>query len=115
MAVTAENSGSQTTVVTTEHFVEDTNTAGVFVFEVDTNALADGDVLELRVYKMIATSGTARVAFFAAFYGAQAVDDLIKTSLPIANELTDSQALRFSMKQTFGSARAIPWKVLRVA
>lgn len=108
------NSGAALTV-TTEHFVSDVNAAGVYTFEIDTNPLADGDVLELRVYKMILTSGTARPHLFAVYYGGQSADDLIKVSEPVSNELTDSQALRFSLKQTFGTGRSIVWKVLKHA
>lgn len=115
MAVTAEASGTQSLTVTTEHTVEQTNTAGVFVFEVDLNAMADGDVVELRIYKMILTSGTSRVLHVTVYYGAQPTDDKIKTSVPVANELTDATALQFSIKQTFGTTFNAPWKVLKVA
>lgn len=119
MAVTAAASGTgnggSALTVTTEHQLADIAAAGVYVFEIDTNALADGDILEARVYKMILTSGTARVVHFAAWYGAQRTDDKIKVSLPVTNELTDSTALRFSLKQTHGTGRAIPWKVIKAA
>ena len=113
MAVTAENSGTQTATIGTEHFVEDTPNTGVFTFHVDTVNMVAGDILELRVYQMVLTAGTSRVVAFAAFYGAQLTDDLIKASLPIGNELADATSLRFSLKQTFGTGRAFPWKVLR--
>lgn len=113
MAVTLQASGTQTATVTTEHQLADTNVSGVFTFHVDTNAMVAGDVLELRIYQMVLTSGTSRVAFFQQFYGVQLADDLIKVSLPIGNDLTDATALRFSLKQTFGTGRAFPWKVLK--
>lgn len=112
MAVTASASGTQTATVTTEHQLADTAAAGVYTFHVDTSAMVAGDILELRVYQMELTSGTSRVLFFHAYYGAQPTDDVMKVSLPIGNELTDSTALRFSLKQTFGTGRAFPWKVL---
>lgn len=115
MAVSASATGTQTTVISTEHQVADTAATGIYQFVVDTNALLAGDVLELRVYQMVLTSGTSRILHFGAFYGAQPTDDQIKTSVPVVNELTDSTALRFSIKQTAGSARALPWKVLKVA
>jgi hypothetical protein len=74
--------------------------------------MAAGDVLELRVYQMVLTLGTQRVAYFARFDGVQ-TDDFIKISAPIANELTDTNSLRFSLNQTFGTSRDFPWKVLR--
>jgi hypothetical protein len=89
--------------------------AGTFTFHVDAVNMAAGDVLELRIYQMVLTGGTRRVAYFQLYYGAQSVNDLIKISVPISNELTDSGALRFTLKQTVGTGRAFPWKVLKYA
>jgi hypothetical protein len=113
MAVTAYASGTQSATVTTEHFLSSPNVAGTFTLHVDTVNMVAGDVLELRVYQMVLTGGTQRVAYFAQFAGAQATDDLIKISVPISNELTDTNSLRFSLKQTYGTSRNFPWKVLK--
>lgn len=113
MAVTAYASGSQSATVTTEHFLSSPNVAGTFTLHVDTNAMLAGDVLELRVYQMVLTSGTARVAYYATYQGAQPADDQIKISVPISNELTDASSLRFSLKQTEGTSRSYPYKILR--
>jgi hypothetical protein len=115
MAVTAFASGTQTATVGTEHFLANVNEAGVYTFHVDTVNMVAGDVLELRVYQMVLTSGTARVAYFQSYVGAQSTDDLIKISVPISNELTDAYALRFSLKQTAGTSRSFPYKVLKHA
>lgn len=115
MAVTAFASGTQSASVGTEHFLSSPNIAGTFTFHVDTNAMVAGDTLELRIYQMVLTGGTARVAYFQTFSGAQSADDLIKVSVPISNELTDTNSLRFSLKQTAGSSRSFPWKVLQYA
>jgi hypothetical protein len=111
MAVGAFGSGSQTTVIGTEHFVADVNEAGVYTFHVDTNAMAIGDMIELRAYQMILTGGTARVEQVMTYQGVQ--DTPIKKSEPVSNELTDTGALRFSLKQIYGTGRAFPWKVLK--
>lgn len=113
MAVTAHASGTQTAVIGTEHFLTSPNVAGTFTLHVDVNAMVAGDLLELRIYQMVLTGGTTRVAYFAAFADAQPTDDLIKISVPISNELTDTNALRFSLKQVSGTGRAFPWKVLK--
>ena len=115
MAVTAYASGTQTATVTTEHFLSSPNVAGTFTLHVDTVNMVAGDVLELRVYQMVLTGGTQRVAYLARFADAQAADDLIKISVPISNELTDTNSLRFSLKQTLGTSRNFPWKVLKYA
>lgn len=112
MAVTASGSGTQTATVTTEHTLLDVATAGVYTLHVDTVNMVAGDVLELRIYQIILTSGTRRVAYVTSYAGAQPTDDVIKISVPIGNELTDSGSLRFTLKQTFGTSRNFPWKVL---
>lgn len=115
MAVTAYATGTQTAVIGTEHFLSSPNEAGVYTCHIDTILMAAGDVLELRVYQIILTGGTARVAYFVGYSGIQPTDDVIKISVPISNELTDANALRFSLKQTFGTGRDYPWKVLKHA
>lgn len=91
------------------------NVAGTFTMHVDGVNLASGDVVEFRCYQMVLTSGTPRVAYFASYTGAQPTDDVIKISVPMSNELTDTYALMFTIKQTVGTARAYPFKVLKYA
>ena len=113
MSVAAFSSGTQTATVTTEHFLVNVNQAGVYTLHVDLVNMAAGDYVELRVYQMVLTAGTARVAYLETFQGAQATDALIAISVPIGNELTDTNSLRFSLKQTLGTSRNFPWKVLQ--
>jgi hypothetical protein len=113
--VSAYASGTQTATVTTEHYLTSPNVAGTFTLHVDTVNMQAGDVLELRIYQMVLTGGTGRVAYYARFDGTQPTDDLIKISVPISNDLTDTNALRFSLKQAFGTSRDFPWKVLKYA
>jgi hypothetical protein len=115
LAVTAHASNTTTPTVGVENFLTSPNVAGTFTLHIDTVNMAAGDVLEVRIYQMVLTGGTQRVAYFQSYAGAQNVDDLIKISVPISNELTDTNALRFSINQTFGTARAYPWKVLKYA
>jgi len=113
MAVTAFSSGTQTATIGTEHFLANVDQAGVFILEVDVNALAAGDIVELRVYRMVLAGGTARLESVYTFMGVQEI--LVKRAIPISNDHNDAQALRFSLKQTFGTGRAFPWKVLKHA
>lgn len=115
MAVTAHATGTQTATLTTEHFLSSPNVAGTFTLHVDTVNMAAGDVVEFRIYQMVLTGGTARVAYLARYADAQPTDDMIKISVPISNELTDTNALRFSLKQTVGTGRDYLWKVLKYA
>lgn len=119
MAVTAQGSGTQTATISTEHTLLDVAVAGTFTFHVDTNAMASGDTLELRIYQIVLTGGTRRVAYLQSYVGAQdaSTNELapIKISVPISNELTDTGSLRFTLKQTAGTGRSLPWKVLKYA
>jgi len=116
MAVTAFASGTQTaSVIGTEYFLANVNQAGTYTLHIDCINMVAGDILELHIYQMILTSGTARVAYVGKFEGAQPTNDMIKISVPISNELTDANALRFSLTQTTGTGRAYPFKVLKYA
>lgn len=112
MAVTAFATGTTTPVVGTENFLSNVNVAGVYTLHIDTVNMAASDFLQVRIYQIILTSGTARVAYIASYQGLQPTDDVIKVSVPIGNDITDTNSLRFSITQTFGTARAYPWKVL---
>lgn len=115
MAVTAQGTGTQAATVTTEHTLLDVAISGTFTLHVDKVNMVAGDVLELRIYQIVLTGGTRRVAYYVRFDGAQPTDDLIAISVPISNELTDSGSLRFELNQLRGTARAFPWKVLKYA
>ena len=103
--------GTQSAKIGSEIFVSSVNAVGAFLFSVDTVNMAAGDILELRAYKMVITGGTARPEALMMYYGAQPADDYAKESVPISNSLTDVNSLRFSMKQTYGTARLYPWSV----
>ena len=113
MAVTAYAAGTQAATVGTEHTLAAPNVASSFTLHVDTAAMTWGDILEFRIYQMVLTAGQARVAYYARFEGAQPTDDVIKISVPVSNELTDVDALRFTLKQTKGVTHDYPWKVLQ--
>lgn len=115
MAVTVASSGTQTATVGTEHTLYDTPAAATWQLFVDTSNLAAGDELELRVYKMAKSGGTRLVTYYAKIDGAQVTDDLGKISVPISCGLTDSGAIRFTLKQTLGTSRNFDWEVLKFA
>lgn len=116
MAVTAYASGTlSATAGGSEDFLTSPNVAGTFVLYVDTVNMIAATVIELRVYKMVLTGGTQRVLFVARYEGVQMTDDLIKASAPVSNELTDSNAVRFSLTQTKGASKNFPWVVLKHA
>lgn len=112
MTISAEISASQTAVIGTEYLIASPSTAGVYTFHVDMVNMASGDFLELRVYQTVLSGGTSRVAYFETYQGAQPTDGLIAISAPISNDLAAASALRFSLKQTFGTGRNFPFKIL---
>lgn len=106
---------SQTFTLGQEVVVAEVAAAGTYQLIYDVNALAAGDILEARIYQMVLTGGTRRVVYYGRSAGAQATDDLVKNFVPVSNELTDTGALRFTLKQTTGTGRAVPWKILKFA
>lgn len=107
MAVTSNQSGSQTATISTEHNLGTAiTTAGVYVLVVDTNAMVNGDVLELRAYTKAKTGSTSRLAYVVSYAHAQT--ELNKQSVPIP---IDTQ-LQFTLKQTAGTGRAFDWNIL---
>lgn len=113
MAVTAFDSDTQTCTVTTEHTLASVDEAGVYTLHLDLDDLAAGDVLEVRVYQTILSGGTSRVAYFDAFAGVQPTLGKVVISPPISNDLAVTDALKFTITQTLGTSRDIPWKVLK--
>src|SRR3989442_36737 len=106
MALSEESSGTQTATISTEHSLAAPTTANVRILVVDTNAMANGDVLELRIKQKVLSGGTERVAFYAAFANVQFEPILI--SLPVAQ----FRGGTFTLTQTAGTGRAFPWQIL---
>lgn len=113
MTLTTYASGSQTATVTTEHFLSSPNAVGKFQLHLDLSAMQAGDVLEVRAYKMTIAGGTSRAMWFWSFSGAQPSQSLVMMSDWIANTLTDTNAVRFSIKQTFGTGRSYDYLVVQ--
>lgn len=108
MSVASNQSGSQTATISTEHTLGSAITAaGVYVLVVDTNAMVNGDALELRIYTICKASGTERLAYSSpTFVNVQA--DLIKYSVPVPIDVS----FKATLKQTAGTGRAFPWNIL---
>ena len=105
---TLEASGTQTATISTEHTLATITTNKTLTLIVDTAAMAADDVLELRVKTKVLSGGTTRVVQKATYQHAQPADDLIKMSLPVQSD----QEYVATLKQTAGTGRAFPWKVL---
>lgn len=113
MAITLFASGTQSATVTTEHVLSAPNVAGKFVVVVDLANLVAGDVVELRAKQMVLTGGTTRGVDVQQYAGAQPTDRLVARSPEIYNTLTDTNAVQFTLKQTYGTTRNFPWAVYK--
>lgn len=102
-------SGSQTAVIGTEHILTTDTTNGTYYYEVAINNLAIGDILELRIYTITNSGGTLQVAWKGTYGPVPPVQDVI----PSPPQPSD-QSIRVTLKQTAGTGRAYPWKLLRI-
>lgn len=113
MTITLHSSGTQTATVGTEHFLSNPNVADEYMTVIDLSAMVAGDFLEVRAYQMVLTGGTSRPFWLETYQGIQPAD-LQEARTPwVPNDLTDTNAVRFSMNQKLGTSRNFPWKTLR--
>jgi hypothetical protein len=105
VAVALESSGSQTATISTEHSLATPTSAKTRQLVVDLNAMATGDIVELRIKRKVRNSDTIRTMLLATFAHAQA--EPIVTSIPVAS----AEGATFTLTQTAGTGRAFPWAV----
>lgn len=110
-AVNTSVSQSGTHTMTPEVVLFDSSAVGTYVAWIDPNVMAAGDVIELRIYRMVVTGGTRRVVYEQSYKDAQFVDDMLKVSQPVGCPITDAGAYRYTLKQTAGTARAFVYAV----
>src|SRR5436190_2478941 len=117
MAITAFATGTlSTTGSGTEDFLSSPNQSATYVLKVDLNDMASGDVIEVRVYVMVLTGGTARVAYYTRREGLQPADDKILLPVPVPTDLAETNGVRFSITQLAGTAGiSLPWSVMKIA
>ncbi len=99
--------GSQACTIGTEHNLIDTttDTPCSATLDLDLNALADGDILEIRAYTLVGSGGTQRQLKVWTVPHAQA--DPNWQSPPFRF----SRRIRWTIKQTLGTGRTIPYDV----
>ena len=105
---TVASSGTQSATISTEHTLYTSGAAGTFVLEVNLVNLTTGDTVELRVKGKTLSGDTEAAKILETFSGVQAEGEAIVRSIPIPDDL----ALVFTLKQTAGTGRSFPWKVL---
>jgi hypothetical protein len=101
--------GTQTATIGTEHTLATDTTNNTYVFVVDAGAMVDAatpDLVELRIYTIVRSAGTERLAYLVSYLGSQASPQ--KYSVPVPADIS----IKCTLKQTQGTGRAFPWKLL---
>lgn len=112
MTVLEQAAGTQVAVVGTEHILAETGGAvtlppgNAFTLHVDCNAMAAGDVLELRWYGKAKTGGTVRE------YDVQTITDVPASGLFVSVPFPTPVYAKATLKQTAGTARSFDWSVV---
>ena len=115
MAVTLHASGTIDTTgqIGVELTVVSIAIAGVFTVHIDFDALAAGDVLERYVKrKVLAGDAVGNLIEPDVLYGAQTLKPKWESDV-LGNDLVEADAVKVTIKQTFGAGRLLPWKVQR--
>lgn len=107
MAWTLEDSGTKTTAAT-EDTLSTKTTNKTFVFEIDTNAMALGDIIRIKIYTTVLTAGTSRVFQDIILGHPQA--EPIKQSQACASDIE----YHVTIQRLAGSDRSYAWKLLSV-
>lgn len=111
--ITQHANGSQTATLDTEHFLgtDPDTTAGAFQFLVETNNLANGETLEVRVYEKIRDSSDTAQECLHMFPLTHTQEEplLITPTFLLLN------GWRFSIKQIGGTGRSFQWSVRKAA
>jgi len=106
MAVSSANSGSQTCTLDTEHTLATETTAGVYVLVVDTNNMAVGDIVTLRIKTKAKTGSTSRLAYIKTFSHTQIEINKYSPAIPVDTEIV------CTIEQTDGTGRSFDWNLL---
>lgn len=109
MALTNQQEGSQAATVTTEHQLGTEITAGgIFILAVDLVNLVNGDVVELYSKTKVRSSGALQIAYKVVYAHTQKRLNVYSPPIPA------DVAIDFYLKQTAGTGRTFPWKILGI-
>ena len=98
---------SGTTTSTAAETVLASDTANhTYVLAIDTAAMLNGDIIELRLKSVVLSGGSTGLAYYAAYAHVQA--EPIKFSVPVPANISISATL----KRVAGTDRAYPWSLL---
>jgi hypothetical protein len=98
--------GTQTAVIDTEHELVTDTTGKTYVLKVDLSNLANGDIVEFRIYEKVRAGSAERLADYALYANAQ--NELIVRSVPVPANIH----IRCTLKQTSGVGRDFEWALV---
>lgn len=108
MALQAINSGTQTSVINTEHSLASSTGIGVYMLVVDTANMASGDTVVIRVKSKVRSGDSFQLAYSYTFTDDQTEQNKYSIPIPIDIEVA------CTLQQTAGSPRDYKWKLLRL-
>jgi hypothetical protein len=97
-------SGTTTTDGTEQTLASGTAVSGTFMLRLDTNAMLDGDIIELRYYTK--AGSTERLQNLYPITGSQSEPIHLSPIIPTAEDY------KVTIKRTAGTDRAYAWSVL---
>lgn len=103
----AVNASGTTTTDGTEQSLATPSTSQVYCFDIDTAAMAAGDILEIRVKKTVLTGGTIRTAWRATVGPSPLAEPIVVTP-----PLNCPFGCTVTIKRVAGTDRAYPWSLM---
>jgi len=114
MAIAEAYSGSNTLVIAAETVLNTSTpetTDGIYQLFVDTNAMAAGDTLEIRVKEKATSGSTQRGCIIDTLVNAQSANDC----LWVSPSLILLHGWDMTLTQTTGTGRLFYWSIRRVS
>lgn len=102
------NSNGSLTATGGEDNIQTITTSGSFVLTIDTNAMALGDEIVIRVKHKVRSVGTTRLYDEVVYAHNQ--DRQVKISIPAPS----TNEVVFTLEQTAGTNRTYPWEILEL-
>ena len=107
MAIASAQSGTQTTVLDTDHALGGSvTTPGTYVLKVSLTNLVLGDRIEIRVDTKVKTGGAFEVAYNKSYTGVQSETVVLSTPIPV------DVAVLCYLRQTDGTVNTFDWNLL---
>lgn len=111
MAISQHATGTQTTVLNTEHTLNTTSpdtTSGVYQLYVDTAVMIMGDFVEIRIKEKVISGGTSRVVWMSGLANIQDQPAVASPALILMH------GWDMTIKQTGGTVHAYPWSIRKL-